>query len=148
MIFANAMEEGIAFMTAIGLMATGLSCLFRPSNWITWLKRVRDQGQAASLTIGLIQVWLGGMILGFHWRWQGLPLVATAVGAATIFKGLVSMLFPAWLHVRVRWLEPRARWLIPLVGCLWIIAAGAIFLEWQSMAYSQEEWHPFAWVDK
>lgn len=92
------MDQAIEFMVGASLFVLALSLLFRTKVWISWLHQVEHKGRYFSLIVGSFSVVLGSIILGFHWIWDGLPLLTTLVGAAILLKGITYMLFPKWLH--------------------------------------------------
>lgn len=137
------MEHAVAFMAGSSFLVIGLSLLFRPGAWMEWLEAVKKQGKRAALTIGMCEILLGGLIVGFHWKWEGLPLVLTIIGAWAMLEGAFYLLFPGMLGVILRWMKPHWRWMMPVGGIITLVLAGAILCEWWQYMQAQEcLWQP------
>lgn len=136
------MEQAVAFMAGAGFLVIGLSYLFNSGDWIAWIAHLQKQERRGSLTIGMINLLIGGFILGFHWQWQGLPLVLTIVGVLATIKGTVYMLFPSLLPRLLEWLEPHCRELLVFASLVLLAIAAAAFTEWWSYLQDDCTWHP------
>lgn len=123
------MEHAVAFMAGTSFLVIGLSLLFRPGAWMDWLDAVGKEGERAAITIGMIEILLGGLIVGFHWKWEGLPLVLTIIGVLAMLEGAFYLLFPGMLGVILKWMKPYWRRMMPLGGIITIALAGAILCE-------------------
>lgn len=137
------MDHAVALMAAISFLVIGLSYLFNAGDWLAWIKYLEKQERRGSLTIGMINLMIGGFILGFHWKWEGIALVLTIVGVLATIKGTVYMLFPSWLPTKLRMMEPHCYPLLRFASLFLIAIAGAAFYEWWQ--YMQDQaciWHP------
>jgi len=74
------MEQAVAFMAGANFLVLGLSYFFNADDWIAWIAHLQKQERRGSLTIGMINLLIGGFILGFHWKWEGLALVLSVAG--------------------------------------------------------------------
>lgn len=126
------MEQAVALMAGINFLALGLSYYFNAGDWIAWIAQLQKQERRESLTIGMINVLIGGFILGFHWKWAGIGLLLSLIGVAATIKGTVYMLFPSFLPNVLRYLEPHCR-IVLLYASMILIAVGfaALFEWWQ-----------------
>ncbi len=103
---------------------------FQFHDWIAWIAHLQKQERRGSLTIGMINLLIGGFILGFHWKWEGIALVLTVVGVLATLKGAVDMLFPSILPRVLEWQEPHCRGLLMFASVAFIAVAAASFGEW------------------
>jgi len=136
------MEQAVAFMAGMSFLVLGLSYLFNSDDWIAWIAHLQKQVRRGSLTIGMINLLIGGFILGFHWKWEGIALVLTIVGVLATIKGTVYMLFPNLLPAVLEWLEPHCRALLLFAGIFLIVIAAAAFVEWWQLISQTSNWHP------
>lgn len=137
------MEQAVAFMAGVSFLGLGLSYFFNSGDWIAWIAHLQKQVRRGSLTIGMINLLIGGFILGFHWKWEGIALVLSVVGVLATIKGAVYMLFPSFLPRMLEGLEPHCRGLLLFASLVLIAIAFAAFYEW--WLYMQEQaclWHP------
>lgn len=136
------MEQAVAFMAGVNFMVLGLSYFFNAGDWIAWIAHLQKQMRRGSLTIGMINLLIGGFILGFHWKWEGIALVLTIVGVLATIKGTIYMLFPNFLPSALEWLEPHCRGLLLFASLVLIAIAFASFCEWWQLAGQSQVWHP------
>lgn len=76
-------------MAGVNFLVLGLSYFFNSGDWIAWISHLQKQMRRGSLTIGMINLLIGGFILGFHWKWEGIALVLSVVGVLATIKGTV-----------------------------------------------------------
>ncbi len=131
------MEHVVAFMIGTSAVIIGLSLIFRPAEWLSYLKHIRMQGASASLIIGYLHLIMGTFIVGFHWMWTGLPLLLTLVGIKAIIEGITYTLWPNFLITMLAWYEPHYRTWFRTGGIITIII-GLLFLS---------EWKNYMWPD-
>ncbi len=136
------MEQAVAFMAGASFLVLGLSYLFNSGDWIAWIAYLQKQERRGSLTIGMINLLIGGFILGFHWKWEGLALVLTIVGVLATIKGTVYMLFPSLLPRLLEWLEPHCRGLLVFASLVLLGISAASFAEWRSHLQDDCIWKP------
>ena len=67
---------------------------FQFGDWIAWIAHLQKQERRESLTIGMINLLIGGFILGFHWKWEGIALVLTVSVFLPRIKAQLICFFP------------------------------------------------------
>lgn len=137
------MEHAVAFMIGTSALIVGLSFLIRGKDWSDYLKHVHKAGQPAALMIGYLHLLAGTFIVGFHWKWEGLPLLLTLLGVKAIAEGFVYTLFPNAMLAMLTWYEPRRRVLFPIAGIVTMIIGAVVLHEWwQYMEMQDCIWQP------
>lgn len=137
------MEHAVAFMIGISAMVVGFSFLIRGKGWSEYLKHVRKAGQPAALMIGYLHLLVGTFIVGFHWKWEGLPLLLTLLGVKAILEGVTYTIFPNAMQAMLAWYEPRHRTLFPIAGIVTMVIGGLVLCEWWQYIHSAAcTWHP------
>ena len=137
------MEYAVAFMIGISALVAGLSFLIHGRGWAEYLRRVRKAGQPAALIIGYLHLLAGTFIVGFHWKWEGLPLLLTLLGVKAILEGFIYTISPNAMLTMLAWYEPRYRALFSIAGIVTIVIGGLILCEWwQYMQSAACTWHP------
>lgn len=91
------MQQSIGTMAGVSFLALGLFYLFRAQDLVVWLEALQKEGHSASLTTGAISIMIGFFIVGFHWIWEGWPMILTIIGVLVIIKGFIRPLFPGCL---------------------------------------------------
>lgn len=127
------MEQAVAFMVGVSYLALGASLFLCWEDWSAWLKRLRAQGRTAALSIGALHLAVGTFILGFHWKWEGLPLLLTLLGVKAVMEGYLYTLCPNTMLAMLKWCEPRHRMLLRISGLLTIVIAALVLCEWQQL---------------
>lgn len=134
------MEHAVAFMIGISAIVIGFSLLIRGDDWTGYLRRVRQEGRSAALLLGYLHLLVGTFIIGFHWKWEGLPLLLTLLGVKAVLEGVVYTIFP---NAMLAWYEPRGRTFFHIAGLATMIIGLIIFNEWwQYMQSVACTWHP------
>lgn len=136
------MEQAVPFMAGASFLVLGLSYLFNSGDWIAWIAHLQKQERRGSLTIGMINLLIGGFILGFHWQWEGLALVLTIIGVLATIKGTVYMLFPSLLPRLLEGLEPHCRGLLVFASLVLLAISAAAFTEWWGHMQDDCIWQP------
>lgn len=136
------MEQAVAFMAGVNFLVLGLSYFFNSGDWLAWIAHLQKQVRRGSLTIGMINLLIGGFIIGFHWKWEGIALVLTVVGVLATIKGTTYMLFPSFLPGVLEWLEPHCRGLLLFASLVLIGISLASFYEWWQLMPQTVTWHP------
>jgi hypothetical protein len=136
------MEQAVAFMAGVNFLVLGLSYFFNSGDWIAWIAHLQKQVRRGSLTIGMINLLIGGFILGFHWKWEGIALVLSVVGVLATINGTIYMLFPNWLPAALDWLEPYCRAILLCASIVMVAIAAASFCEWWQLAGPAYNWLP------
>ncbi len=134
------MELSVQFMTAVSLIILGLSYLSATKDWIMWLEHLERKANRASLSLGLINLLIGSFILGFHWIWQGWPLLVSLIGAIALLKAGLYLLYPAWLPKKLSKLHKQlANWL-KSAGVLFVLLGVLILHSWGQQIGYWENW--------
>lgn len=135
------MEQAVAFMAGANFLVLGLSYLFNADDWIAWIAHLQKQERRGSLSIGMINLLIGGFILGFHWKWHGITLVLSVAGVLATIMGTIYMLFPSFLPRVLEWQEPHCRALLLFASLVLIAIAAVSFYEWWQLAGYAYNWH-------
>ena len=72
----------------------GLSHILQPKAWVEFFILLRGKGEAGAFMDGLLNLPIGALIVGFHNRWSGIPVVLTLVGWGLLLKGLIRFCAP------------------------------------------------------
>ena len=142
------MEHAVAFMAGASYLILGPSMAFRWRDWSVWLKRLRETGRPAGLTMGMLHLAIGTFILAFHWQWTGMPMLLSLLGAKAVAEGFVYSLFPGVMVAMLKWLEPHHRLVLPLAGIICIGLAVVFLCEWQKAAFPDYNGYPFVWLQQ
>jgi hypothetical protein len=88
------MEQAVQIFAVIALIGVGLSHVIYPQGWVSFFLELRARGPAGAIINGLMSLWFGGIIVGFHRVWEGIPLVLTLLGVAQCLKGILNLAWP------------------------------------------------------
>jgi hypothetical protein len=89
------MERSVEVLAIILFGITGLSHILQPKAWVAFFTLLREKGEAGAFVDGFLNLPMGGVIVGFHNVWSGIPLVLTLVGWALLIKSLIRFCAPA-----------------------------------------------------
>jgi hypothetical protein len=89
------MERSVEVLAIILFGIIGLSHILHPKAWADFFILLRGKGQPGAFVDGFLNLPVGGVIVGFHNTWSGIPLVLTLVGWALIIKSLIRFCAPA-----------------------------------------------------
>jgi uncharacterized protein YjeT (DUF2065 family) len=128
------MEQAVEFMLGITFTILGLSYVVRTSAWISWLEHLKGEHRRGSLPIGIACLLTGTFIVSFHWVWEGLPLLTTAIGVLCIIKGAIYLLFPQWLPIKIKILENNFTPILRVSGILVMIIGLIVLNNWSCNA--------------
>ena len=134
------MEQAVSFIAGTSFLVLGLSYFFNADDWIAWIYHLQKQERRGSLTIGMINLLIGGFILGFHWKWEGIALPLSVAGIFATVMGSIYMLFPSWLPAVLRQMEPQCRAILLLASVVLIAIALTSFYEWWQLASQAYGW--------
>jgi hypothetical protein len=82
----------VLFVILFGIL--GLSHLLQPKAWADFFILLRGKGEAGAFVDGFLNLPMGGIIVGFHNTWSGIPLVLTLVGWCLLVKSLIRFWAP------------------------------------------------------
>ena len=88
------MERAVEVLFVILFGILGLSHLLQPKAWADFFILLRGKGEAGAFVDGFLNLPMGGIIVGFHNTWSGIPLVLTLVGWGLLIKGLIRFWAP------------------------------------------------------
>ena len=88
------MERSVEVLAIILFGVFGLSHILQPKAWVEFFILLRGKGEAGAFVDGFLNLPLGGLIIGFHNTWSGIPLVLTLVGWGFLIKGLIRFCAP------------------------------------------------------
>ena len=88
------MERSVEVLAIILFGILGLSHILQPKAWAEFFILLRGKGEAGAFVDGFLNLPLGGVIVGFHNTWSGIPLVLTLVGWGLLIKGLIRFCAP------------------------------------------------------
>jgi hypothetical protein len=88
------MDRGVEVLAIVLFGILGLSHILQPKAWVEFFIVVRDKGEAGAFVDGFLNLPLGGVIVGFHNTWSGIPVVLTLVGWGLLIKSLIRFCAP------------------------------------------------------
>jgi hypothetical protein len=88
------MERSVEVLATILFGVIGLSHILQPTAWAQFFILLRSKGEAGAFVDGFLNLPLGGVIVGFHNTWSGMPVVLTVVGWCLLIKGLIRFCAP------------------------------------------------------
>ena len=88
------MERSVEVVAVILFGILGLSHILQPKAWAAFFILLCAKGEAGAFVDGFLNLPLGGVIVGFHNTWSGIPLVLTLVGWGLLIKGLIRFCAP------------------------------------------------------
>jgi hypothetical protein len=88
------MERSVEVFAIILFGVLGLSHILQPKAWAEFFILLRGKGEAGAFVDGLVNLPLAGVIIGFHNRWSGIPVVLTLVGWGLLIKSLIRFCVP------------------------------------------------------
>ena len=89
------MERSVEVLAIILFGIIGLSHILQPKAWADFFILLRGKGAAGAFVDGFLNLPVGGVIVGFHNAWSGIPLVLTLVGWALLIKSVIRFCAPA-----------------------------------------------------
>lgn len=124
------MEQAVAFIAGASYLAIGLSFILSSKDWLGFFKSIQKHGRKAGLALGLFHLAIGSFILGFHWKWSGLPLLLSILGAKALFEGYIYTIFPGVCIKLLKWYEPYFKQILLLSGFITVLISLVFFYEW------------------
>ena len=103
------MERSVEVLAIILFGVLGLSHLLQPKAWAEFFILLRSKGEAGAFVDGFLNLPLGGVIVGFHHTWSGIPAVLTLVGWCLLIKGAIRFCAPQQA-LRMIARSPRRSW--------------------------------------
>ena len=120
------MERSVEVLAIILFGITGLSHILQPKAWVEFFTLLRDKGEPGAFVDGFLNLPVGGVIVGFHNAWSGIPLVLTLVGWGLLIKSLIRFCAPRQaLRIMARVSLERA-WEFQVAGAGLVALAGLL----------------------
>ena len=120
------MERSVEVLAIILFGITGLSHILQPKAWVEFFTLLRDKGEPGAFVDGFLNLPVGGVIVGFHNLWSGIPLVLTLVGWGLLIKSLIRFCAPRQaLRIMARVSLERA-WEFQVAGAGLVALAGLL----------------------
>ena len=88
------MERSVEVLAIIFFGVIGLSHILQPRAWAEFFILLRGKGEAGAFVDGFLNLPMGGVIVGFHNTWSGIPAVLTLVGWCLLIKSLIRFCAP------------------------------------------------------
>jgi hypothetical protein len=120
------MERSIEVLAAILFGAMGLSHILQPRAWADFFIMLRGKGEAGAFVDGFLNLPIGAVIVAFHNKWSGIPLVLTLIGCALVFKGLIRFCAPKLALKTIARVSVERAWEFQVAGAGLMALAGLL----------------------
>lgn len=120
------MERSVEVLAIILFGVLGLSHILQPKAWAQFFILLRDKGEAGAFVDGLLNLPLGGLIVGFHNTWSGIPAVLTLVGWCLLIKSLIRFCVPKQALRLMARVSVERSWEFQVAGAGLMVLAGLI----------------------
>lgn len=121
------METAVEKLTAICILATGLSHIFQPRVWVEFFIMLREKGKVGSILTGLLHFPLAVIIVAFHNVWHGLPMVVTIIGWGLLLKSVLYLIYPTHGMRMLARVSVERSWEFVVAGIAAVLISGLIF---------------------
>ena len=120
------MERSVEVLAIIPFGVIGLSHILQPKAWAEFFILLRGKGEAGAFVDGLLNLPLGGVIVGFHNTWSGIPAVLTLVGWCLLIKGLIRFCAPKLALRMMARISVERSWEFQVAGAGLVVLAGLL----------------------
>ena len=120
------MERSVEVLAMILFGILGLSHILQPKAWAEFFILLRGKGEAGAFVDGFLNLPLGGLIVGFHNTWSGLPLVLTLVGWGLLIKSLIRFCAPKLTLRMMSRVSVERCWEFQVAGVGLVVLGGLI----------------------
>ena len=114
------METAVQKMAIGWFLVLGLSHLIRRRAWASFVVMLRSRGEPGAFICGIVCLWVGAWIVGFHQVWHGIPIVLTLFGWVQILKALWYFTFPEASLRHMERVNENNTWLLMIPGGIFI----------------------------
>ena len=120
------MERSVEVFCVILFGVIGLSHILQPRPWADFFILLRSKREAGAFVDGFLNLPVGGIIVGFHHTWSGLPAVLTLMGWCLLIKSFIRFCAPKLaLKMMARVSVDRA-WEFQVAGAGLMLLAGLV----------------------
>jgi hypothetical protein len=119
-------ERSVEVLAIILFGVLGLSHILQPKAWAAFFILLRSKGEAGAFVDGFLNLPLGGVIIGFHNKWSGLPVVLTLVGWCLLIKGLIRFCAPKLALRMMTRVSVERSWEFQVAGAAFVVIAGLL----------------------
>jgi hypothetical protein len=120
------MERSVEVLAIIWFGVLGFSHILQPKAWAEFFILLRGKGEAGAFVDGFLNLPLGGLIIGFHNIWSGIPLVLTLVGWGLLIKGLIRFCAPTLALKMMAEISVERSWGFQVAGAGLVGLAGLV----------------------
>jgi uncharacterized protein YjeT (DUF2065 family) len=120
------MERSVEVLAIVLFGVLGLSHILQPKAWAEFFIFLRGKGEAGAFVDGFLNLPLGGVIVGFHNTWSGIPLVLTLVGWGLLIKGLIRFCAPKQALRMMARVSVERSWEFQAAGAALVVLAGVL----------------------
>jgi hypothetical protein len=120
------MERSVEVLAVILFGVIGLSHIVQPRAWVEFFILLRGKGEAGAFVDGFLNLPLGGVIVGFHNTWSGIPVALTLVGWCLLIKSLIRFCAPKLALRMMARVSLERSWEFQVAGAALVGLAGLI----------------------
>jgi hypothetical protein len=120
------MERSLEVVVIILFGVLGLSHILQPKAWVEFFILLRSKGEVGAFVDGFLNLPLGGVIVGFHNTWSGIPLMLTLVGWGLLIKGLIRFCAPKQALRMMARVSLERSWEFQVAGAGLVALAGVL----------------------
>jgi len=120
------MERSVEVLAIIFFGVIGLSHILQPRAWAEFFILLRGKGEAGAFVDGFLNLQMGGVVVGFHNTWSGIPAVLTLVGWCLLIKSLIRFCAPKLALRMMARVSVERCWEFQVAGAALVALAGII----------------------
>ena len=120
------MERSVEVLAIILFGVIGLSHILQPRAWAEFFILLRGKGEAGAFVDGFLNLQMGGVVVGFHNTWSGIPAVLTLVGWCLLIKSLIRFCAPKLALRMMARVSVERSWEFQVAGAGLMILAGLL----------------------
>ena len=123
------MERSVEVLAIIFFGVIGLSHILQPRAWAEFFILLRGKGEAGAFVDGFLNLQMGGVVVGFHNTWSGIPAVLTLVGWCLLIKSLIRFCAPKLALRMMARVSVERSWEFQVAGAALVVLAGILGYE-------------------